>query len=95
MTECPYWRPGCPFCMRMDRALAKYSIPATVHNIWQDPGAAAALRSIANGNETVPTIVVGPAAMVNPRIDEVIEALEQHAPHLAPAERPKRLFRRR
>ena len=90
-----YWRPGCPFCMRLDRAIERTGIPANRHNIWDDPQAAATVRSVANGNETVPTVVVGPTAMVNPRIDEVLEALEAHAPHLVPDEQPKRgIFRR-
>jgi mycoredoxin len=29
-------------------------------NIWEDPQAAARVRSVANGNETVPTVFVGP-----------------------------------
>jgi glutaredoxin len=35
-------------------------------NIWDDPDAAAFVRSVADGNETVPTVVVGGAQMVNP-----------------------------
>ena len=35
-------------------------------NIWDDPDAAAFVRSVANGNETVPTVTIGTNAMVNP-----------------------------
>ena len=42
------------------------------HNIWEDPADAAVVRSLANGNETVPTIVIDDIGMVNPSADEVI-----------------------
>lgn len=70
-----YWRPGCGFCMMLDRKLAKLGIPMDKRNIWDDPDAAATVRSIANGNETVPTVVVGDISMVNPRAADVIEAM--------------------
>ena len=70
-----YWRPGCGFCMMLDRRLNKAGIALTKHNIWDDPDAASFVRSVANGNETVPTVVVGDAAMVNPSAKAVISAL--------------------
>ena len=83
-----YWRPGCPFCSALARGLdargfAQEAIEA--HNIWEEPEAAAFVRSVANGNETVPTIVVGPMAMVNPSPVEVLAAVGEHLPHLLPA----------
>ena len=45
------------------------------HNIWEDPADAAIVRSLANGNETVPTIVIDDIGMVNPSADEVITVL--------------------
>ncbi|WP_436795345.1 glutaredoxin domain-containing protein [Actinospongicola halichondriae] len=74
-----YWRPGCGFCMMLDRKLSKLGIPMDKRNIWDDPEAAATVRSIANGNETVPTVVVGEISMVNPRAADVIEAMGQRA----------------
>lgn len=70
-----YWRPGCEFCASLRLALDKLDIPLKMHNIWEDPDAAAVVRSLANGNETVPTVVVGDISLVNPTPDEVIEAL--------------------
>ncbi|WP_422392164.1 glutaredoxin family protein [Nakamurella antarctica] len=35
-------------------------------NIWSDPDAAAFVRSVAGGNETVPTVVIDGRAVVNP-----------------------------
>lgn len=72
-----YWRPGCGFCRRLEGALDRLGVPLRKHDIWQDDADAAIVRSIANGNETVPTVVVGPFAMVNPSPDRVVEALER------------------
>jgi glutaredoxin-like protein len=72
-----YWRPGCGFCARLMRELDGLSIPADRRNIWEDEEAAAFVRSVARGNETVPTVVVGQQAMVNPRGQEVVAALRR------------------
>lgn len=80
-----YWRPGCGFCMGLERRLGRLGVPLDKRNIWDDPEAAAVVRSIANGNETVPTVVVGEIAMVNPNVDRVLEAIRTEAPHLEPA----------
>lgn len=77
-----YWRPGCPFCSMLERDLNAASIPLTKRNIWDDPGAAEFVRSVAGGNETVPTIFVAGEAMVNPPIEQVTSLLTKVAPHL-------------
>ena len=87
MNESPptvtfFWRPGCGFCMMLERNLSRLGLPLDKRNIWEDPEAAATVRSIARGNETVPTVVVGEARMVNPSASQVIAAVEQYAPHL-------------
>jgi glutaredoxin len=79
-----YWRPGCPFCTMLRRGLDKAGIPTVDHNIWDDPDAAAVVRSHANGNETVPTVVIGDVGLVNPNTRQVAEHLIAHAPHLLP-----------
>lgn len=79
-----YWRPGCGFCMMLERALSKAGVPIDKHNIWDDPGAAADVRDWAGGNETVPTVVVDGVGLVNPSSDEVIGLLADRAPHLVP-----------
>jgi glutaredoxin-like protein len=79
-----YWRPGCGFCARLERDLERLGVPLDRHNIWDDESAAAVVRSIANGNETVPTVVVGSHRMVNPSATKVLEALSVEAPHLVP-----------
>ncbi|MGB6057130.1 MAG: glutaredoxin domain-containing protein [Microthrixaceae bacterium] len=80
-----FWRPGCGFCSRLIAKLNKLDLPMTMVNIWEDPSGAAVVRSVANGNETVPTVVVGGlagAALVNPSKREVLAAVAEHAPHL-------------
>jgi glutaredoxin-like protein len=71
-----YWRPGCPFCSMLHRDLQRAELDFDMRNIWEDPDAAAFVRSVARGNETVPTVAIGDAALVNPRVAEVIELLE-------------------
>ncbi len=44
-------------------------------NIWEDPGAAAFVRSVADGNETVPTVVIDGHPIVNPAPSQVVAAL--------------------
>lgn len=68
--------------MMLERNLSRLGLPLEKRNIWEDPDAAATVRSIARGNETVPTVVIGEARMVNPNASEVIAAVEQYAPHL-------------
>ncbi|MDH3753925.1 MAG: NrdH-redoxin [Acidimicrobiia bacterium] len=79
-----YWRPGCGFCMSLDRQLQRHGIAVTKHNIWENPSAAAHVRNVARGNETVPTVTIGPTSLVNPSIHEVASVLTSEAPHLLP-----------
>lgn len=80
-----YWRPGCPFCSMLLSGLNATGLPYRRVNIWDEPDAAAFVRSVANGNETVPTVQVGPAAAVNPSPAEVLAMVAEHAPALLPA----------
>lgn len=80
-----YWRPGCPFCVRLRWNLRRARIPVSEINIWEDPAAAARVRRITGGDETVPTVVVGARAMVNPSIGEVTAAVRAEAPDLLAA----------
>lgn len=77
-----YWRPGCGFCMALRAHLERTGLPLHEVNIWEDDAAAARVREAAGGNETVPTVFVGPVAMVNPDIDQVLAAVREHAPEL-------------
>jgi mycoredoxin len=53
-------------------------------NIWEDPEAAATVRSIARGNETVPTVTLGDAGLVNPDLHEIMAVAAEIAPALIP-----------
>lgn len=83
-----YWRPGCTFCTILRRALRRTGLPVREVNIWADPAAAARVRAAAGGNETVPTVFVGPHAMVNPDVTQVLAAAREHAPELVSEARP-------
>lgn len=61
-----YWRPGCVFCARLRARLGRTARHALWVNIWEDPDAAAFVRSVNEGNETVPTVVIGGEASTNP-----------------------------
>ena len=81
-----YWRPGCPFCSGLFRSLERAGLEPQRRNIWEDEDAAAFVRSVADGNETVPTVVVGEQALVNPSGQEVMAAVAEVAPHALPAD---------
>ena len=79
-----YWRPGCGFCSGLLRQLDQLKVPYGKVNIWEDPSGAEFVRSVARGNETVPTVSVGPVSMVNPSAREVLDAAAKHAPSAVP-----------
>jgi mycoredoxin len=64
-----YWRPGCVYCLRLRRRLGRAARKVHWVNIWNDPGAAAAVRQITGGDETVPTVVANGESVVNPDPD--------------------------
>jgi mycoredoxin len=70
-----FWRPGCPFCMLLERSLTKAGITLDKRNIWEEDEAAAIVRAAADGNETVPTVRVGDVALVNPSKKQVLALL--------------------
>jgi peroxiredoxin/glutaredoxin len=72
-----YWRPGCPFCMTLRHQLRRVGLPTVEHDIWSDPDAAAIVRSHAGGNETVPTVVIGDLALVNPGAATVVSRAKE------------------
>lgn len=75
-----YWRPGCGFCGRLFRQLEQAQIPHQRVNIWEDDDGAAVVRSIARGNETVPTVTIGSFpdgghGLVNPSVAQILAAV--------------------
>ena len=83
-----FWRPACGFCSSLRRALAGSGLPIVEVNIWDDPEAARVVQRLANGNETVPTVLIGElddpghVGLVNPSAAQVLDAVTAHAPHL-------------
>ncbi|MDY7087517.1 MAG: glutaredoxin domain-containing protein [Actinomycetota bacterium] len=61
-----YWRPGCPYCLRLRSSLARRAGRYHWVDIWKDPAAAASVRAVADGNETVPTVITVDSSYVNP-----------------------------
>jgi mycoredoxin len=80
-----YWRPGCGFCSGLLRSLERQGLSFERVNIWDDPEGAAFVRSVARGNETVPTVRVGDVAMVNPTTSAVLLAVHEQVPERVPA----------
>jgi len=80
-----YWRPGCGSCSGLFRQLAQHGVPHRAVEIWSDPAAAAFVRSIARGSETVPTVTVGPVGLVNPTVHDVLAVAAEHVPAAVPA----------
>ncbi len=79
-----YWRPGCMFCSALLRQLDKRGVPHRRIDIWSDQKAAARVRAVADGNETVPTVTIGSSALVNPDIHAVLALAGDLAPDAVP-----------
>ena len=79
-----YWRPGCGFCSMLQRRLDKLGVERVEHNIWDDDADAAIVRSHADGNETVPTVVIGDVGFVNPSVTDLVVYLAAEHPQLLP-----------
>ena len=69
------WRPGCGFCRLLFSGLERHAVAFRPVNIWEDAGARAMLNERI-GSETVPTVLIGDALMVNPSIGDLLERLE-------------------
>jgi len=68
-----YTRRGCPFSFLLRRGLRRRGLAFSEVDIWADPTAAAQVRAVADGNETVPTVHVAGQWLVNPSVDRVEE----------------------
>jgi mycoredoxin len=72
-----YWRPGCMYCLRLRWSLGRLARRATWVDIWADEDAAAFVRGVNDGNETVPTVVAENAVRTNPDVGWVRRALQE------------------
>jgi glutaredoxin len=76
-----YWRPDCVFCLDLLLRLRFTRLRYRKVDIRKDADARAFVRSVAQGNETVPTVVVAGQAMVNPSKRQLIEVARARTPH--------------
>ncbi len=74
------WRPGCPYCSRLRSGLRRAGVRTVEHDIWADPVAAARVRAATGGDETVPTVVIGGRALVNPSVRDVVATVRAEFP---------------
>lgn len=81
-----YWRAGCGFCAALERQLDRLGVQLDKRDIWADERAAAFVRSVADGNEVVPTVRVADRSLVNPSAPAVVALIQAHAPHLMPVD---------
>jgi mycoredoxin len=79
-----YWRPACGFCSSLMRGLERQGLEYERVDIWEDEDAAAFVRSVADGDETVPTVRVGDHALVNPSAPDVLRMVAEVAPEALP-----------
>jgi len=79
-----FWRPGCPYCARLRRALSRGGVGASWRNIWADPAAAQLVRRATGGDETVPTVVVAGRCYVNPAPRHLLSVIAELTPQTGP-----------
>ncbi|MFT4469434.1 glutaredoxin family protein [Arthrobacter sulfonylureivorans] len=72
-----FWRPGCVYCLRLKASLGRSGRRARWVNIWRDPDGAAFVREHNDGNETVPTVLLGGEVLTNPEPGIVSRALAE------------------
>jgi mycoredoxin len=82
-----YWRPDCVYCLDLLLRLKFTRLRYQKVDIRKDAGARAFVRSVADGCETVPTVVVAGQALVNPSKRELLEVVQARAPHALDADR--------
>ena len=76
-----YWRPDCVFCLGLLLRLRRTRLCYRKIDIRENPEAKAFVRSVAHGNETVPTVMVAGRALVNPSKRQLLGAVRAYAPH--------------
>ena len=75
-----YWRPDCLYCLDLLLRLKFTRLRYRKVDIRKDAAARAYVRSVADGCETVPTVVVAGQALVNPSKRELLEVVAARAP---------------
>lgn len=70
-----YWRPGCSFCQMLRLRLRSVADRAAWVNVWEDREASAWVRSVNQGNEVVPTVLIDGVPHTNPSPGMVLRRL--------------------
>ena len=69
-----YYKPGCPFGIRLRTAMTLRGIPHTSVRFRDDEEGAAQVRAVTGGHELSPTVHVNGQWLANPRWYEVLRA---------------------
>ena len=70
-----YYKPGCPFGLRLRVALRLRNVPYVGVRFRDDETGAAQVRAVNGGNEISPTVRVGEVWLTNPRSRQVSMAM--------------------
>lgn len=71
--------------MSLERRLKNANVLFKKFNIYENKRDRAFVKSVANGNETVPTLRIGSRSLVNPSLGQVLKVMADEVPHLVPA----------
>ncbi|MBM0123867.1 hypothetical protein [Pimelobacter simplex] len=75
-----YFKPGCPFGLRLRIALALHRVPHRSVRFRDDEDGAARVRAVNDGNEISPTVQVAGRWLTNPSWREVRRAVRETGP---------------
>ena len=74
MTADVYYKPGCPFGLRLRAALTLHRVPFRAVAFRDDEAGAALVRAVNDGNEMSPTVRVADKWLTNPPWRDVWDA---------------------
>ncbi|KIA64291.1 glutaredoxin family protein [Nocardia vulneris] len=72
-----YTTAWCPYCWRLKRQLRGVGVVFTEIDVESDTAAAAYVLSVADGNRTVPTVLIRERVLVAPDFHQVLVALSE------------------
>ncbi|MGO4599926.1 glutaredoxin domain-containing protein [Terrabacter sp. 2RAF25] len=72
-----YYKPGCPFALRLRTALTMHRVPFTSIRFRDDEEGAAHVRAVNDGNEISPTVNVNGRWLTNPSWQDVVAARQK------------------
>ena len=79
-----YFKPGCPFGIRLRAALTLHRVPHRSVRFRDDEDGAARVRDVNDGNEISPTVHLAGRWLTNPGWREVRDATSTARHHTAP-----------